>query len=62
MGISFYSSVFCLLFDFFSDSAGRYHPVQWYSFFEYYRSGIKEVGPNFIGLENYISLLKSDMF
>ena len=36
-------------------------PLQ-YSFFEYYRSGIKEVGPNFIGLENYISLLKSDMF
>ena len=32
-----------------------------YSFFEYYRSGIKEVGPNFIGMENYISLLKSDM-
>ena len=27
-----------------------------YSFFEYYRSGIKEIGPNFIGLENYISL------
>lgn len=33
-----------------------------YSFFEYYRSGIKEVGPNFVGLQNYISLLKSDMF
>ena len=32
-----------------------------YSFFEYYRSGIKEVGANFIGLENYISLLGSDM-
>ena len=32
-----------------------------YSFFEYYRSGIKEIGPNFIGLENYISLLQSDM-
>lgn len=32
-----------------------------YSFFEYYRSGIKEIGPNFIGLENYTSLLKSDM-
>ena len=32
-----------------------------YSFFEYYRSGIKEVGPNFIGLENYASLLGSDM-
>ncbi|MCI9174251.1 MAG: sugar ABC transporter permease [Lachnospiraceae bacterium] len=32
-----------------------------YSFFEYYRSGIKEVGPNFVGLENYISLLGSDM-
>ena len=33
-----------------------------YSFFEYYRSGIKEVGPNFVGLKNYISLLSSDMF
>mgnify|MGYP004631322499 FL=1 len=32
-----------------------------YSFFEYYRSGIKEIGPDFIGLENYISLLQSDM-
>ena len=32
-----------------------------YSFFEYYRSGIKEVGPNFVGLENYVSLLGSDM-
>lgn len=32
-----------------------------YSFFEYYRSGIKEIGPNFIGMENYVSLLQSDM-
>lgn len=32
-----------------------------FSFFEYYRSGIKEVGPNFIGIENYVSLIKSDM-
>ena len=32
-----------------------------YSFFEYYRSGIKEVGPNFIGMANYVSLLHSDM-
>ena len=32
-----------------------------YSFYEYYRSGIKEIGPNFIGMENYSSLLKSDM-
>ena len=32
-----------------------------YSFFEYFRSGIKEIGPNFIGMANYISLLKSDM-
>ena len=32
-----------------------------YSFFEYYRSGIKEIGPNFIGMENYASLLESDM-
>ena len=32
-----------------------------YSFYEYYRSGIKEVGPTFIGLENYAELLRSDM-
>ncbi|MCX4268411.1 MAG: sugar ABC transporter permease [Lachnospiraceae bacterium] len=32
-----------------------------YSFFEYYRSGIKEIGPNFVGMENYKSLLQSDM-
>ena len=33
-----------------------------YSFYEYYRSGIKEIGPNFIGMANYLNLLKSDMF
>lgn len=33
-----------------------------YSFFEYYRSGIKVVGPNFIGMDNYVSLWQSDMF
>ncbi len=32
-----------------------------YSFYEYYRSGIKEIGPTFIGMSNYASLLKSDM-
>ena len=32
-----------------------------YSFYEYYRSGIKEVGPTFVGLENYAELLRSDM-
>ena len=32
-----------------------------YSFYEYYRSGLKEVGPNFVGLANYIALLKSDL-
>ena len=32
-----------------------------YSFSEYYRSGIKEIGPNFVGMENYVSLIKSDM-
>lgn len=30
-----------------------------YSFFEYYRSGLKIVGPTFIGLENYITLFKN---
>ncbi|MBD5458264.1 MAG: sugar ABC transporter permease [Lachnospiraceae bacterium] len=32
-----------------------------YSFYEYYRSGLKEIGPNFIGMTNYVELLKSDM-
>lgn len=32
-----------------------------YSFYEYYRSGLKEIGPNFIGMANYAELLKSDM-
>ena len=32
-----------------------------YSFFEYYRSGLKEIGPNFIGLANYGALLASDL-
>ncbi len=32
-----------------------------YSFYEYFRSGIKEIGPNFIGMKNYPSLLQSDM-
>ena len=32
-----------------------------YSFYEYYRSGIKEIGPNFGGMKNYVSLLQSDM-
>ena len=32
-----------------------------YSFYEFYRSGIKEIGPNFIGMANYKSLLASDM-
>ena len=32
-----------------------------YSFYEYYRSGIKEIGPNFIGLENYKALFASDL-
>ena len=32
-----------------------------YSFYEYYRSGLKEIGPNFIGMFNYGELLRSDM-
>lgn len=27
-----------------------------YSFFEYYRSGLKIIGPNFVGLDNYIDM------
>ena len=31
----------------------------YYSFFENYRSGLKQIGPNFIGLENYATLLSN---
>ena len=31
----------------------------WNSFFENYRSGLMQVGPNFIGLENFISLFST---
>lgn len=33
----------------------------YYSFFEFYRSGLKEIGPNFVGLQNYIELLSTDL-
>ena len=33
-----------------------------YSFFEYYRSGLKIVGPNFVGFDNYISVMGPDFF
>ena len=29
----------------------------YYSFFEYYRSGLKVIGPNFAGLKNYAAML-----
>lgn len=58
MGIYLYSSILLCFFIFsFIPLVDTFR----YSFFEYYRSGIKEIGPNFIGLENYGSLLKSDM-
>jgi len=31
-----------------------------YSFFEYYRVGLMEVGPNFIGIKNYIAIFSAD--
>ena len=31
------------------------------SFFENYRSGLTQIGPNFVGWANYAELLKSDM-
>ncbi len=31
------------------------------SFFEYYRSGLKQIGPTFVGLKNYSSLLTTDL-
>lgn len=32
----------------------------YYSFFEYYQSGLKVIGPNFVGLDNYIALFQPD--
>lgn len=32
-----------------------------YSFYEYYRSGLKIIGPNFVGLENYKAILEADL-
>lgn len=31
----------------------------WNSFFENYRSGLKQIGPTFVGLENYAAILKN---
>ena len=33
----------------------------YYSFFEYYRSGLKIIGPNFVGLKNYVTLFATDL-
>ena len=33
-----------------------------YSFFEYYRSGLRIVGPNFVGFDNYINVMGKDFF
>ena len=33
----------------------------YYSFFEYYRSGLKIIGPTFVGLKNYIPLFATDL-
>lgn len=34
----------------------------YYSFFEYYTSGLKEIGPNFIGFKNYVTLFSDANF
>ena len=57
MGIYFYPSVLCEFFHFLIPLADTIR----YSFYEYYRSGIKEIGPNFVGMKNFASLLQSDM-
>ncbi len=33
----------------------------YYSFFQYYRAGLKIIGPNFTGLANYVSLFQADL-
>ena len=32
-----------------------------YSFYEYYRSGLKVIGPNWVGLKNYAAILAADL-
>lgn len=32
------------------------------SLFENYRSGLTQIGPNFVGLQNYVSIFQSDLF
>lgn len=34
----------------------------YFSFFQYFRSGLKFIGPNFIGFGNYAKLFQSDLF
>ena len=31
----------------------------YYSFFENYRSGLTQIGPNFVGLQNFITIFKN---
>ena len=33
-----------------------------YSFYEYYRSGLRIVGPSFVGFDNYINVMGADFF
>ncbi|MBO5556306.1 MAG: sugar ABC transporter permease [Oscillospiraceae bacterium] len=33
----------------------------YYSFFEYFRSGLKVIGPNYVGFKNYASVLAADL-
>lgn len=58
MGLFFHITIFYQLFIF---SLIPLADTIRYSFYEYYRSGIKEIGPNFVGMANYVSLLQSDM-
>ena len=32
-----------------------------YSFYEYYRSGLKQIGPNWVGMANYAKLISGDL-
>lgn len=34
----------------------------YYSFFQYFNSGLEPIGPNFIGLDNYVSIFTDPMF
>ena len=58
MGLYLHHPIFPDLLHLLLHPSGGHHPLQ---LLRVFRSGIKEIGPNFIGLENYKALFASDL-